>query len=96
MAMTSDQIMFEAVISGMDIPDSACHELAAAEAAELMDGNLVINMEGLVIIAKHTPDKSRRQQFMDWVIGVIQNAEDTGQIACWRDLMAKHGMILPE
>ena len=96
MAMTSDQIMFEAVISGMDIPDSACHELAAAEAAELMDGNLVINMEGLVIIAKHTPDKSRRQKFMDWMTGMIQNAEDTGQIACWTDLMAKHGMLLPE
>ena len=96
MAMTSDQIMFEAIISGMDISDSACHELAAAEAAELVDGNLVINMEGLVIIAKHSSDKSRRQKFVDWMIGAIQNAEETGQIARCRDLMAKHGMILPE
>lgn len=57
--MTRDQIEFDFIMSGQELPDGVYTELAEKKAALMIDGNMYISFVGLAVLIAYGPRSAR-------------------------------------
>ena len=71
--MSRDQIEFDFIISGHELPDAAYAELAEKQAARMIDGKMCLSEVGLAVLIAHSRNKARAKSLAKTTAEQLEN-----------------------
>lgn len=92
--MTREQIEFDFIMSGQELPDGAYTELAEKKAALMINGEMCISFEGLAVMIAYSQRSARDIQLAKSLAKQLQDMGEHENLERFVARLAEAGIVV--